>query len=335
MREPIKTDLKLTWLPTPLERHDALSERHNVDFYFKRDDLTDPFGGGAKLRRLEYIIDAALKQGCTDIISIGRTGSNQFRLLSSIGNKLGLQVHLLAFSGSENEPEGERSNLFLSNLLGAKVRFLTEKEWKLYPLAVKKMTRKLEKEDRKPVFISLGATESIGALGTLNLARELAGQLTGTLNKSYIVTPAGTGATLFGLDAAFQLPEYSSESPAGLLGMTVHEHENDLRGKIEAYYQEFNRDFETELILTEKVEIYDVRCDGSYDIASARDIENITALAEQYGLVFDYQYQLRPFMKLMDLLDKKRFPDGSQVVFLVTGGMFSIFDLQNKIQADN
>lgn len=324
--------LNISRLPTPMERHDSLSDRYGVDFYLKRDDLTDPMGGGPKLRRLEYIIKGALKNGCTDIITIGRSDSNQFRILSSLGRKLGLDIHLLVYTERENDESTERSSLFLSRLLCAEIIYLSEKEWKLYPLAVKKLTKRLEKDGRRPCFVSLGSTEISGVFGTINLASELIQQIPGSLEKCRIVLPAGTGATLFGLDTAFQIFEKQGQGPVGLVGMSVHETELDILKLVNKYYEDFNREFESDFAVTGRVAIQNVQSKSGYERANESDIENIIALARDYGIVLDYQYQLRPFVKLLDLLDSGVFPRESTIVFIITGGAYSLFDIQSILQ---
>ena len=50
-------------LPTPLEYLPTISKELWVEFYMKRDDLTNLGVGGNKLRKLEYLLKDALNEG--------------------------------------------------------------------------------------------------------------------------------------------------------------------------------------------------------------------------------------------------------------------------------
>ena len=63
--------VKLGFFPTPLQRMDRLSERLGVEIYLKRDDLTgiSQFGGN-KIRKLEYLMADALREGADTVINL-------------------------------------------------------------------------------------------------------------------------------------------------------------------------------------------------------------------------------------------------------------------------
>ena len=57
--------INFLYLPTPLERLNNLSQDLGINLYIKRDDLTPLAMGGNKLRKLEYLLADAKKQGAT------------------------------------------------------------------------------------------------------------------------------------------------------------------------------------------------------------------------------------------------------------------------------
>jgi 1-aminocyclopropane-1-carboxylate deaminase/D-cysteine desulfhydrase-like pyridoxal-dependent ACC family enzyme len=63
--------LRLTNLSTPIERADRLRSLipGAPQLYLKRDDLSGYFGGGNKLRKLEYVMADALEKGATTVLT--------------------------------------------------------------------------------------------------------------------------------------------------------------------------------------------------------------------------------------------------------------------------
>jgi 1-aminocyclopropane-1-carboxylate deaminase/D-cysteine desulfhydrase-like pyridoxal-dependent ACC family enzyme len=75
--------LRLANLSTPIERADRLRQLipGAPEIYVKRDDLTGYFGGGNKLRKLEYVMADVLAQGATTVITNGSITSNLARTM--------------------------------------------------------------------------------------------------------------------------------------------------------------------------------------------------------------------------------------------------------------
>src|SRR5258707_6554890 len=66
----------LSFLPSPIHRLDRLSKALGVEVWAKRDDISSGLAfGGNKIRKLEFLVAAALKRGCESLVSIGRAPS--------------------------------------------------------------------------------------------------------------------------------------------------------------------------------------------------------------------------------------------------------------------
>lgn len=68
--------LSLINQPTPLEYLANISKELGIEFFIKRDDLTNIGLGGNKLRKLEYILKDALDKGATMLITQGGVQTN-------------------------------------------------------------------------------------------------------------------------------------------------------------------------------------------------------------------------------------------------------------------
>ena len=71
-------------LPTPLEYLPSVSQDLGVEFYIKRDDLTNLGVGGNKLRKLEYLLKDAQDQGATMLLTLGGAQTNHGRLTAAV-----------------------------------------------------------------------------------------------------------------------------------------------------------------------------------------------------------------------------------------------------------
>jgi len=81
---------KVDWIPlgeypTPVARLEGLCAAEGLrDFYIKRDDLSSPFYGGNKVRKLEYLLADALALGADTLVSIGGVQSNHTRQVAAV-----------------------------------------------------------------------------------------------------------------------------------------------------------------------------------------------------------------------------------------------------------
>lgn len=87
--------INFLYLPTPLERLNNLSKELGINLYIKRDDLTPLAMGGNKLRKLEYLLADAKKQGATMLLTVGGAQTNHGRLTCAVARKYGLKAAIV------------------------------------------------------------------------------------------------------------------------------------------------------------------------------------------------------------------------------------------------
>ena len=95
---PLPSRIPLARLPTPIEKLERLSERLGVELYVKRDDLTGLVETGNKVRKLEFLVADALRDGADTLITCGTLQSNCARAVAATAARLGLKA-LLALKG--------------------------------------------------------------------------------------------------------------------------------------------------------------------------------------------------------------------------------------------
>ena len=89
--------------PTPVEYLPAISKELGVEFYIKRDDLTNLGVGGNKLRKLEYLLADALDQGATRLLTLGGAQTNHGRLTAAVAAKYGLKCTIACIDNYPGE----------------------------------------------------------------------------------------------------------------------------------------------------------------------------------------------------------------------------------------
>src|SRR5688572_27941731 len=80
--------------PTPIEELPRLRNslgNHCPRIFIKRDDYTGAGLGGNKVRKLEYVLRQAIKEGAQAVITIGGEKSNHARVTAAMCARVGLR----------------------------------------------------------------------------------------------------------------------------------------------------------------------------------------------------------------------------------------------------
>ena len=211
--------LHFAHLPTPLEPLENLSKLlGGPQIFIKRDDCTGLATGGNKTRKLEFLIGEALQKNADTIITQGATQSNHVRQTAAISARMGLRCEILLEhrTGSEDPEYLENGNVLLDRLFGASIKTVpagTDMDAALEESAVE-----IRKNARTPYIIPGGGSNPTGALGYVNCAMELVGQLNDRgLKADHLVTATGSAGTQAGLVSGME----GTRSGIPVLGISV------------------------------------------------------------------------------------------------------------------
>lgn len=200
--------IKLANLPTPIQRCYNLEKVLQHDAIFiKRDDLTG-FGdlyGGNKVRKLEFLLGDALKQGAKKIITYGCVGTNHGLATACYSSQLGLDC-LLMLKHQPNSPV-VRQNLLSDHYFKAKIEIFSNNVERNNEL------EKLLANNKDSYFFPTGGSVPLGALGFVNAAFELKEQIDkGEMPEPDVVyVPLGSCGTTAGLLLGFNLTNIHSK----------------------------------------------------------------------------------------------------------------------------
>ena len=293
----------------------------------KRDDLTGLGMGGNKVRKLEFLCGAAVADGARCLVTVGAAQSNHCRMTAAAGAVLGLEVHLVL---SGDRPETATGNQLLSALFGANFHYTgaEESHWGELEIAREALTDELAAAGAAPYAIPIGGSTAVGAVGYAAAFVEIMEQCDAQgIRPAAIVHTSSSGGTHAGLLAGRALMRASGTDVPEVLAIGIAKGVNmgmpDIGHLTEATIGLIGGD-------RTAFDRGDVRLDPSwlgddYAIPTRAGDAAIRWAARHGGWVLDRVYSGKGFAGLIGNAEDGRWPEGSDLVFIHTGGMPALF----------
>lgn len=318
--------------PTPVEPLPSFSKAlgGKVNIWMKRDDLLPGTGGGNKTRKLDFCIADALAKGADTIITCGAVQSNHCRLTLAWSVKEGLDCHLVLeerVPGSYN-PQSSGNN-FLFQMLGVTSVTVVPGGSPMMQ-EMQKLSEKLAAQGRKPYIIPGGASNSIGALGYVQCAQELQQQIFEQgINFDHIIVPSGSAGT----HAGFLLGILGCNMNIPVTGIGVNRKKPvQEQAVFDLMHQTAEHIGAAVSIPREAVVAYDDYVGPGYSLPTSAMAEAVTLLARTESILLDPVYSGKAMSGLIDLVRKGKFPAGSNVLFLHTGGSPALYAYEDTFR---
>lgn len=321
---PRRLDLART--PTPLERLDRWSDRLGYELWVKRDDLTGTVITGNKIRKLEFLLAAAVDRGADTVITCGGVNSNHARATAVASVRLGLRPHLL-LRGEDRRPA--TGNLLLDRWMGAHIELVTPEDWERVDDLMAQRAADHEGAGRRAYVIPEGGSNGLGCLGYARAAAELLEDAVAAgVRVGRIVHALGSGGTTAGLALGLATAEASAVEnlavcvtrDAAWFDPRIHRVIDDAVQRGYFTWREAHR------ARWRVVEGYAGR---GYAETTEAELQAHRELARVEGLVVDPVYTGKAFRALADLGP----PTDGVTVFLHTGGIFELFAYADAIDA--
>ena len=318
----------LGFFPTPLAELKHFSQYlKGPRILIKRDDLTGLALGGNKIRKLEFLIADALKQGCDTIITAGAAQSNHCCQTAAAAAKYGLACHL-ALGGKV--PDTLTGNLLLDDLLGAEIHWTGAlRKGETIPDIVTELTQ----EGYKPYVVPYGGSNEIGATGFIEAIKELQMQLDLLdIQISHIIFPTSSGGTHAGMIIGKSI---FAKSDFKIMGIGIDRGETgDL--PFDEHILHLANSTAEKLKLDIKYTLEDIIVKNEYlgdGYGIVGDLERraIRLLAETEGIFIDPVYTGRAMGGLISMIEKGEFSTKDIVLFWHTGGSPALFPYSEEI----
>ena len=324
--------LHFAHLPTPIEPLENLSKLlGGPQIYIKRDDCTGLATGGNKTRKLEFLIGEALQNNADTVITQGATQSNHVRQTAAICARMRLRCEIILEhrTGSEDPEYLENGNVLLDRLFGASIK--TVPAGTDMDAALEESAEEIQKNGGIPYIIPGGGSNPTGALGYVNCAMELVGQLNDRgLKADHLVTATGSAGTQAGLVSGME----GTRSGIPVLGICVGVEKKAQEGKVFDLVQRTTEFLEISGSVNRDAVVANGDYVGpGYGKPTEGMIEAVQLLAREEGILLDPVYSGKGMAGMIDLVRKGHFSKGENVVFLHTGGSAALFAYRNILAA--
>lgn len=277
-------------------RVDKLSSQligNGLEFDMLRDDLIHPIISGNKWRKLKYIMDHALKNNITDVVSFGGAYSNHLVALAAAGKHFGIQTHGFV-RGNEVRALNHYELLCKQN------------DMNLIHVSRENFRDKASLYDswfgNRPNFLMVGEG------GDHPLALKGAGEILSDLQYTYdiIVLALGTGTTMEGILAEIQNRHLNTK----VIGISSLKNNFDLDKRMQKYPSES----------------YTIKHHYHRGKYASNDVELsqfVKDFYEETGIMTEFVYTAKMLMALNDLCTNGEIPIGSKILCVHTGGILN------------
>ncbi len=313
--------------PTPIQRLERVENALGLKgarLFVKRDDLMGLGGGGNKLRKLEYLLGAAIAEDCDTFITTGARQSNHARLSAAAAARMGLKAELMLTDTVPRDDPAylHNGNQLLDGLFGAVVHHLPRGADSL--AAAQARAEELRGEGRKVYVVGSGGSSPVGALGYASCAAEIRAQERELgLRFGSVIVANGSHGTHAGLAAGMAA---SGDDARRVLSFTVlAELAEAERGTLAL------ANATLALLGGAALGAEDIRIDGSqrgeaYGIPTEAMLAAVRLMARQEGLLIDPVYSGKAFAGVLAGLAEGVLT--GDVLFVMTGGTPGLYAYQ-------
>ena len=326
--------IHLAHLPTPVRRLHRFGERLGVELYVKHDDHTGIALSGNKARKLEFVLAEALAQNADVVLTCGGAQSNHSRATAIAAAMLGLHCRLLLRTDDPAHPPRAEGNILLDRMAGAEILWITREEYRNRQEIFAREAEALRKQGRIPYIIPEGASNPLGSWGYIKAAEELAEDIArlpgGAERPTTIIHATGSGGTAAGLILGVLM----TGLPARVVTFNVCDdaaHFVRVIGEIgeqliDKYGLSINFDRQRD------IHIVDGYVGRGYAISRPEELALLCDLARSEGIFLDPVYTGKAFYGMVRELERDPKCFGERIIFIHTGGIFSLFSKAGEIE---
>jgi 1-aminocyclopropane-1-carboxylate deaminase len=279
-------------------------EKRSIRVLVKRDDLIDPYVSGNKWRKLKYIIELALHQQRTGILTMGGAYSNHLLATAAACEQFGLKSIGLV-RGEELTVESNE-NLQRCAAMGMELKFISRDE---YSERNEKERQEIWKQQYPDyLLVPEGGATYHGLIGCQEIWTEINEPI------DHVFVAQGTTTTSCGL-------LLGSDESTTVHVVPVLKGFDSLAEMRPLLYQ-FLIDNELVSEYLNRVVVHPEAHFGGYAKVTDELIEFIEFCAENFDLPLDRVYTGKAFHALFKALESEKF-DGETVLFVHTGGLLN------------
>jgi 1-aminocyclopropane-1-carboxylate deaminase len=168
-------------------------EKHDVQLFIKREDLTDPYVSGNKFRKLKYNLIEAKSAGHHTILTFGGAFSNHIHAVAYVGYKFGFKT-VGIIRGEEKLPLN--ATLLEAESYGMQLHYISRAQYK--NKIDDRFNEELKSKFGHFYLVPEGGSNALAVQGCTEIIDEE------VLTFNHICCAAGTGGTLAGIIAGLR-----------------------------------------------------------------------------------------------------------------------------------
>jgi D-cysteine desulfhydrase len=308
-------------VPTKIEKLNFFNKHLNKSVFIKRDDQTGMATSGNKIRKLEYLLQDAQNKKCDYLITSGGIQSNHARATAVLAAKFKMKTLLILKAGEISRMEG---NLFFDQLVGAKLKLVSEDEYRDLTSMIEELNAELIDSGHRPYVIPMGGSNGIGAQGYVDAYYEILHQEQelGLVFDTIVVTN-GSGGTYAGLLYANK----ESHQNKTIIGMSVLNQGEQAVRDILHVLTDMNQYRDNHFCFSaSEINIIDRYIGLGYGKSQLEELKFIEKFAQEEGLILDPVYTGKAMYGLYNELKNGSFQKSQNILFIHTGGIFGWTD---------
>lgn len=297
---------------TPLYKDNTLSQLTSNTVYVKRDDLFPVMGGGSKGRKLHYILNEAIKDGVTTVITCGSNQSSHLRTTATLCAQLGLKSVLIIH---DTPLEKKTANIKVIDFFADHLIYCDLKDVKT---VMDQAVNDAIAASEKPLYIYGGGHCLEGTYAYYKAVRNL--QESNVVdNLDYVFVASGTGTTQAGLHIG--MSQFYSDCQ--VIGISISRKKKRGKEVIEECMEEFARFQMSTSDYQNKVVLDDSFLDGGYGHYSEENKMTIDKFSKKLGMTLDQTYSGKAFLGMLSHLKNIK---NKNVLFWNTGSSLNFIE---------
>ncbi len=326
--------LSLAQAPTPIDHLPRLGELLGTrNLWVKRDDCTGLGLGGNKTRKLEYLLAEALETGADTVLTVGGLQSNHARQTAAAAARLGLNCELVLepVTGAPESLYQHSGNVLLNRLFGATLTLAKPGQDGIE--LMHQRAEALAGEGYAPYCIPVGGSNTTGALGYVQCAREIADwQYQQDTEFDHIILATGSAGTQAGLLAGAALFDLSAQVQGFCVSRTTEDQADLVLNLTRPLFDRLGLSHET---LARRIYTDGRYVGPGYGIATEGMTHAVRVTAETEGLLLDPVYTGKAMHGLFDSYQNGTFGPDDKVLFIHTGGAPALFGYEAALFEDD
>ena len=303
---------KICDLPTPIHAVNSQFSNNNIIF-IKRDDLNLLNCGCSKARKEEYIFGNLIEKNNKGIVWSSSPISNEFRIISYFGHKLGKDVVLITWKDKDVNIQYS-PNVIASQRYGATILYYNAKSREQYIF-----DKIAEKYAQNGYYIQSLYDEALGAISYIKCGEEIDQYMQDNDIKFDYIFVCSSGATQVGIEIAKIIFEWDVK----VIGInhTLWKRDFWLKEHLSNIWNETLKILNNQLSKPQFCNIVKYAL-PVYGVASKYVLDLCTTFEIKENILFDPFYSGKAFFGMLDLLKNYK---NKNVLFIHTGGGINLY----------